>query len=124
MRNSYLDKLLTLAKKDKDIVAVLLFGSHARGNIRPTSDVDVCLILRREADTFRKRLEYSVISDTLDVQVFQALPLYIKTRILKEGKVLLCKDEERLYKVAIETVKDFEQYKKVFYTYLDRLVHG
>jgi predicted nucleotidyltransferase len=124
MRNSHLDKLLTLAKKDKGVIAVLLFGSHARGNARPTSDIDVCLLLRDKKDSFRKRLEYSTISDNMDVQVFQSLPAYIKKRILKEGKVLFCRDEDFLYRIAIETIKDFEQFPKAYSTYLEKVSHG
>ncbi|HHT9119458.1 MAG TPA: type VII toxin-antitoxin system MntA family adenylyltransferase antitoxin [Candidatus Hypogeohydataceae bacterium YC41] len=124
MRNSHLDKLLSLAKKDKEIIAVLLFGSHARGYARPTSDIDVCIVLRDERESFRKRLEYSTLSDTIDVQVFQALPLYIRIRILQEGKILHSKDEDFLYQIAIDTLKDFELYKKAFSTYLDTVARG
>ncbi|OHB87953.1 MAG: hypothetical protein A3E19_07110 [Planctomycetes bacterium RIFCSPHIGHO2_12_FULL_52_36] len=124
MRNDRLNKLLSLAKKDKEIVAVLLFGSHARGRVKTTSDVDVCLVLKHEKNSFSKRLEYSTISDNIDVQVFQMLPMYIKIRVLKEGNVLLCKDEDFLYKIALETVKDFEQYKKAYLTYLDVVARG
>lgn len=124
MRNSHLDKLLSLAKKDREIIAVLLFGSHARGYARPASDVDVCLILRHERNSFEKRLEYSTISDNIDVQVFQSMPLYIKVRILKEGKILICKDEDFFYKIAIDAIKDFEQFKKAYSTYLDTVARG
>lgn len=123
MRNN-LNKLLSLAKKDKEIVAVLLFGSHARGRARLTSDIDVCLVLRNEENSFGKRIEYSALSDNIDVQAFQTMPLYIKARVLKEGKVLHCKDEDFLYEIAIDTIKDFEQFKKAYTTYLERLVHG
>lgn len=124
MRNGHLNKLLSLVKKDKEIVAVLLFGSHARGHARPTSDIDVCLVLRNEENSFGKRIEYSALSNNIDVQVFQTMPLYIKARVLKEGKVLHCKDEDFLYEIAIDTIKDFEQFKKAYTTYLERLVHG
>jgi predicted nucleotidyltransferase len=124
MRNGRLNKLLFLAKKDKEIIAVLLFGSHARGHARPTSDIDLCLILRHEKNSFKKRLEYSSLGDNIDVHAFQALPLYIKIRVLREGEILLCKDEDFLYETAIKTIKDFERYKKVFSIYLDKVVHG
>jgi DNA polymerase sigma len=39
------DKLLTLAGQDTEVLAVLLFGSLARGEPSQGSDVDVCLIL-------------------------------------------------------------------------------
>ncbi len=124
MRNGSLNKLLAIAKKDREIVAVLLYGRHARGYAKPISDIDLCLVLRKEKGAFKKRVEYSTVSENLDVQVFQKLPLYIKVRVLREGKTLHCKDEDLLYKIAIDTVKDFEQFKKAFSTYLDTLVRG
>lgn len=124
MRNDSLKKLLALAKKDKEVVALILFGSHARGYARPTSDIDICLLLKSEKEGFKKRIEYSSLGENIDVQVFQKLPLYIKIRVLREGKILHCKDEDSLYKVAIDTIKDFEQFKKAFSTYLDTVARG
>jgi predicted nucleotidyltransferase len=37
-------KLLKRASADPDVLAVILFGSHARGEAMPSSDVDVCLV--------------------------------------------------------------------------------
>jgi len=56
-----------------------------------------------------------------DIQIFQQLPLYIQVRILKEGKILFCKDEDELYELALQTVKSFESYKKIYYAYLDSI---
>lgn len=70
------------------------------------------------------RVEYSTLCENVEIQVFQKLPLYIKIRVLRDGKILLCKDEGFLYRVAINAVKDFEQFKKAFLTYLDTVAHG
>jgi predicted nucleotidyltransferase len=40
-----LDRLLRRAADDADVVAVLLFGSAARGEAGAGSDLDVCLVL-------------------------------------------------------------------------------
>ena len=41
-----LEELLQHAQADLDMLAVLLFGSVARGEHTSTSDVDVCLVLQ------------------------------------------------------------------------------
>ena len=57
-----------------------------------------------------------------DIQIFQNLPLYIRVRILKEGKILLCKDENKLYELALLTVKDFEQFKPLYKSYIEHVL--
>lgn len=83
-----LARLLARAERDPEVLAVLLFGSRARGEASADSDVDVCLVLagerRSDLERARKRLDYLAETD-LDVAVFQSLPLHIRSRVLKEG---------------------------------------
>jgi predicted nucleotidyltransferase len=118
-----IEELLSRAQQDTDVLAVLLFGSTARREQSPTSDVDICLIVNPQVQTFepgalsRKRIEY--LKDfSFDIQVFQQLPLYIQVRVLKEGRVLFARDEDRLYELAFRTARAFEDFKHVYYGYL------
>ena len=117
-----LDMLTRKAKKDKDILAVILFGSYARNEI--FRDIDACLVLKNDkADIGEKRLEYLSSFPDLDIQVFQGLPLYIKARILKEGKIIFCKDRNKLYDIAIKTIKDFTYYEPIYREYLEAVLN-
>lgn len=118
-----LNELLGAAKKDKSVLAVVLFGSRARGEA--ARDVDVCLVLYpdKSSEGFDKRVEYST-HENLDVSVFQDLPLYIRKRVLEDGKVLLCKDEGLLYDIASATVREFEYFKPRYEDYLEGVLHG
>lgn len=113
-------KLYSYIINDKKITAVLLFGSMARGE--KYRDTDICIILDKKYDHLimaRKRVKYSSLAtNKIDIQIFQQLPIYIRKRILKEGKILLCNNEDRLYDIAFATLKEFEFYKKIYYTYL------
>lgn len=115
-------RLLTRAESDPAVLAVLLFGSRARDEASSASDVDVCLVLHPEAgvDPSRTRLAYADFD--LDVHVFQILPLAIRSRILKEGRVLLAKDEDTLYELAIRTAKAFEDFKPQYRRYLEAVL--
>jgi predicted nucleotidyltransferase len=123
-----LDKLLERACQDADVLAVLLFGSVARGEQTVRSDIDVCLILMPPRTPYErsilsyKRLDYLAHFD-LDVQIFQALPLYIRSRVLKEGQVLFVRDEELLYTLAFRTAQAFEDFKPIYYRYLEQVAH-
>lgn len=121
--------LIARAKSDPDILAVFLFGSVCRGEESKASDVDVCLILsphflRTDHLSFsRKRLEY--LNDfSLDIQVFQALPLYIRKRVLGEGRLLFVRDEDQLYDLAIRTAKEYEDFKHIYHDYLREVEIG
>jgi len=113
-----LDKLVKKAKKDKDILAVSVFGSYARGE--PHKDIDVCLFLNRKKTNLQmtnKRLAY-LSAFSFDIQIFQQLPIVIKQRILKEGRMLLCKDTEKLYDIAYLTAKEYEDFIPVYDDYI------
>ena len=122
-----LDRLLRLAAADLELLAVVLFGSVARGEATAGSDVDVCLVLegavRSRTRGAKKRLDYLGEVD-LDLQVFQDLPLYIRPRVLAEGRVLFCRDEDRLYDVAFATIRAFERFKRTYRAYLDEVERG
>ena len=120
-------RLVARAREDPDVLAVLLFGSRARGDATPASDHDVCLVLaappRTGADATEKRLQYLAMVD-LDVVVFQQLPLYIRTRVLREGRVLFTRDEDALYAVAVRTARAFEGFRHIHRGYLDAVARG
>lgn len=119
-----LETLVAQARGDARVLAVLLFGSAARGE-DAHSDLDVCLVLgpERGGDAERVRLDYLTRFD-LDVQVFQALPVYIRARVLRDGRVFLCKDEDALYDIALATVRAFEDFKPTYERYLEAVADG
>jgi predicted nucleotidyltransferase len=119
---SALRALVAQAEDDRDVLAVILFGSQARGDAGPGSDIDVCTVLEGGAPSAiemgRKRLDYLAGRD-LDVTIFQQLPLYIRSRVLKEGRVLFVRDEDRLYELAFRTARAFEDFRPYYRAYLD-----
>jgi len=122
-----LERLLSKAREDSNILAVLVFGSTARDEQTAASDVDVCLLLQpRKYDSLalsRKKLAYLQGND-LDVHVFQQLPLYIRRRVLKEGKILFARDLDALYALAFRTAQEFEDFKPIYRTYLAEVARG
>lgn len=119
-REQALNRLTAEAREDPSVLAVLVFGSAARGEATPASDVDVCLVLdpRVTVEMSEKRLEFLSRHD-LDIHVFQQLPLYIRRRVLREGQVLLSKDDDLLYEVALRTARAFEGFKHIYHRYLE-----
>lgn len=120
-----LEALLAQAAADTDILAVLLFGSVARGEATPDSDVDVCLVLKMPttADMSATRLAY-LHYPALDVHVFQALPIYVRQRVLQDVRVLHVKDEDALYDEAFRTIREFEDFRPFYHEYLDEVARS
>jgi hypothetical protein len=122
-----LDQLLEKARADPEVLAVMLFGSTARNEETASSDVDVSLVLTPfrydPALLAEKRLDYLQIGG-LDVSIFQALPVYIRRRVLKEGKVEYVRDEDALYEVAYRSAQAYEDFKHLYQDYLEEVARG
>lgn len=121
-----LKQLIDKARKDKDVLAVSIFGSFARGEKH--KDIDICIFLKQKkkydnSKMTDKRLKY--LSDfDFDIHIFQQLPLYIRHRILKEGKILFCENEDNLYDLAYLTAKEYEDFKPIYRSYLEAVKNG
>ncbi|MGD9566693.1 MAG: nucleotidyltransferase domain-containing protein [Methanothrix sp.] len=123
---SDLKRLLEKAGEDPEVLAVIQFGSTVRGEATASSDIDVCLVLHlEEADRLalsRKLLDYADLN--LDLHVFGLLPLYIRRRALKEGRVLFCRDEDELYELAFRTAQALEDYRHIYREYLEEVARA
>lgn len=112
-----MDKLLSLKRKlgtlkgNKDVVAVLLFGSWARGNQQPLSDIDVCIIPSKNV-ALERLLDITPLVEA-DVSYFYYLPLHVRERVLAEGKPLIINDRQAFAEVKSRTVLQYLDFKPV-----------
>lgn len=117
-------ELLKNAKKDKEILAVMVFGSFVRRE--KFEDVDICIVLDKKYDNLkmsRKIIQFSSENE-FDTHIFQQLPLYIRARILKEGKIIFCRDRDALYDLAFLTIKEFEDFRPIYKSHVEAVLHG
>jgi len=118
---NHLNMIVEEVKNDSEMLALILFGSTARKDNYKQSDVYICLVLMPRSFTpkelSQKKLAY-LKSFILDIQVFQQLPLYIKRRVLKEGKILHCKDDDALYDLSFTVIREFADFENIYRDYL------
>jgi hypothetical protein len=124
MEDKEFAKIMEKAKSDKKIIAVALFGSSLK---RKGRDVDICFftdeITKKEA--MKKRIDFSGrFNEKFDINLFQLLPVYIRIRIIKEGKIIFSKNDEKLHQIAFDTIKEFGSYKKLYDMYLENVKNG
>ena len=127
MIETKLKKLVDQSRQDEEVLAVILFGSQARGEATPASDIDVCLVLAgRDHDPLflsQKKLDYLTVGG-LDLHLYQQLPIYIRRRVLKEGRVLFVRNEDALYEIAFRSAQAFEDFRHYYEDYLNKVAHA
>ena len=104
-----------------EVKAILLFGSFADNTFIWRSDIDICVIFKKEltlneAIKFRIRIS-SQTSDKIDIQVFNVLPFKIKRDIARNHKVLYKSLDFDNLEFSIRYLKDddyFIRIKKIF----------
>lgn len=119
-----LTPLIKKAERDPHILAVAIYGSTAKREASRNSDIDVCVFLEENSfssvQISKKRLEYLKNFD-FDIQIFQQLPIYIRTRVLKEGEIIHVKDEDKLYELAFKTITEFSDFEHFYNEYLQEV---
>lgn len=114
-----LSKIMKMARKDRDILAVALFGSYVRNE--DYRDIDICLFLKNKLDKkkiFNKLIKYN-LDKNFDVKIFQNLPLYIRKKILEDGKIIFCRNKDKLYELSYDTIEEFESFKNIYESYIE-----
>ena len=84
--------VILVDKLSENIKAIFLFGSFADKSYTKRSDIDICVLFKRdlslrEATEFRIRVS-GELPNKVDVQVFNVLPLKVKRHIARNHRVL------------------------------------
>lgn len=94
------------------VYAAIVYGSFARGEAY--NDVDLAVFT--DTDLLEIAGE---LPDIFDVHAFHDLPLYVRHRVLKEGDLLFCTDEDRFYDEVIAFTREYEYFEPRYREYLD-----
>lgn len=110
-----LKQLAQIFKKQK-VVFAYLFGSQAKGEIGPLSDIDMAVYFDEKLSSDERfDLRLKIIGDLMDlfkankidVVPLNDAPYLLENRILKEGKLIYSQDEKK--RIFYET-KAFMRY--------------
>lgn len=114
-------KILALPGSEK-IEFIYLYGSVAHGKSHAGSDIDICIYhggTDKEANQFLLSSMSNIDSNILDIKLFRQLPLYIRIEVLK-GRLLYSKDDSRIYEIAYDTIKEYDEFEPRFFDYIGK----
>jgi len=104
-------KIVNELKKIKDVKIIYLFGSYAKRTEKPISDIDICIITKKNISRDKKEEIGSYSGPKVEISFFWDLPLTVQYKVLKEGKPLFQKDESFLHEVTVNTLKKYLDFK-------------
>ena len=116
---SFLEKTRKFSEFKK-VIAVILYGSSIEKNRKP-NDTDLCFVFegnKKENIDFKMNL-LKIAPDGFDIQMFSLLPAYLKIQILK-GRIVDMRNQEKMYALALETIKEFNDFKKSYLDYISK----
>ncbi len=118
--------LIKRISKDNEVIALFSFGSLARGDLKPLSDLDFGILVSPTLDRkqrFDKHLELTGVfneqleTDEVDLVLMNDAPMRYSHNIIKSGKQLFCSDSDVLHDFIEKTVKfylDFRYFRDEF----------
>jgi predicted nucleotidyltransferase len=120
------DRLTPILTALPEVKVAYLFGSHAQGRPRPDSDIDVGVLLTRDAAAEPRaalarlfdHLGRAVPSDRLDVVILNDAPALLRHRVLSHGRLLFERtpvDRVRFATRAIQDYQDMQIRREFFY---------
>jgi predicted nucleotidyltransferase len=106
-----IEKTVRDLEKIKDIFAIILFGSYAKGEQKPISDIDICVVTRKNIPEEMKGEICSYGSDKVEISLFWDLPPAVRYAVLKEGKILFNRNEEFMHAATVETMSEYLDFR-------------
>jgi predicted nucleotidyltransferase len=107
------EKIRTELEPHREVLAAYLFGSVARGTSGPLSDVDIAVLLSDEVDPWTVQLDLmsaiasAIGSSDVDVVVLNRAPVSLGYRVLRDGVLLLSRDERARIRHWVATVSSY-----------------
>ena len=104
------------------VVLAYLFGSHARGQAGPLSDVDTAVLLEGHPDDDRcldMRLEIIgglmglLHTNDVDVLILNQAPPALRYAVLRDGVLLFCRDRQAMIQFRVQTLNEYLDFKPI-----------
>lgn len=112
-----------------EIIAAYLFGSVARGCLKPASDIDVAVLLEETGSNdfplagFMAKLE-KILIRPVDVVVLNRADELLKYEIRRHGRLIFERDPILRKRFEIQGRKQFEDFMYLHRRYTQKVLYG
>ncbi len=117
-------KTVSELRKIPQVQAVILYGSYAKGTQKPISDIDICVITKKNISETVKVDVCGFSGPKIDVVWFWDIPPIIRYAALREGKVLFLRNKEFLHEVTVETMSEYLDFQHIIGRSVARMVEA
>jgi hypothetical protein len=114
-----IEKLRKILESESRVAYAVLYGSAARSQDRPESDVDVALGLYRDArlstrdlGDIASRLE-SAVGRSIDLVLLDEAPPALAYRIFRDGQLLVVRDRSALVDRKVRAILEYLDFQPI-----------
>ena len=93
--------------ENPSVIAVILYGSTARGRHTPLSDIDLCVVTGPDLTAGEWESIMSRSGPALDIAIFRDLSPALRYRVIREGKILLNRDPAAMHRIMAGTLREY-----------------
>ena len=125
-----IDGLPALLSERSEVVFAYLFGSAARDELKPLSDVDVAVFLADDVDGLAARAELVALvtthlqMDRVDLVVLNDAPTALLGRVLADRRVLCDREPFRRHRFESRALREFHDFRLFEHRLLERRRRG
>ncbi|MFN3567630.1 MAG: type VII toxin-antitoxin system MntA family adenylyltransferase antitoxin [Caldimicrobium sp.] len=116
-----LEEVIEKIKQYPQTLAIILFGSFARGEAKEMSDADIAVVIEKPDKHIEAEIG-SMNSPFLDVVLFHRLPLHIQFEVLKYGKEVFCRDEKAFLEIKFKVLRDYLEMSPMYERFKKRIL--
>lgn len=117
-------------QQEEGVLFCYLFGSQATGTSISKSDIDIGLFFDKHQvdDFFEKRLELigeisKLLKKDTDIVVLNTASSFLKYVVLKEGKIIFERSQDKRVDFELKTLNDYFDFKPVLEKYNQRVLN-
>ncbi len=93
------------------VISIILFGSCAKKQSNHFSDIDICILTKKNISMEEKNKILYFKDDILDISFFDELPLSFQYKVMVEG--IIIKSKKDLTNLKINTINNWRDFRPI-----------
>jgi predicted nucleotidyltransferase len=91
------DIIKELKELQNNVLAILIYGSVAKGSENERSDIDICIVAPNAKSSHLYTKLLPLVRKNYDIKIFEDMPLFLKMEVIKNHKIVYAKNVYQLY---------------------------